>query len=272
MLVFSENIAYSSEQMKRPRGFVPAKRANRAMTFSKKAHEIGYLSSIRILETKGGKPVEDWENEVLRYLGYKKVNRDLQIRQDIQKAYDKLKAISKAQATWQAFEIKAQGEEIFLADLNWSLPGQAIRAHLEKSQRCVLMAVTLGYEIERLIQYTEHVSLREALILDACANVEIEKFADEEQLKIQEHFGMYTTERFSPGYGDLPLSVQSKLLAVLEAHKKIGLSVNAQSILLPRKSITALIGIQKEKSEKLCRGCNHCDKKDCLFRKNIGNR
>jgi len=49
------------------------------------------------------------------------------------------------------------------------------------------------------------------------------------------------TPRFSPGYGDLSLDHQKGLLKYVEADK-IGISLSETMVMLPEKSITAVIG------------------------------
>jgi hypothetical protein len=73
--------------------------------------------------------------------------------------------------------------------------------------------------------------------------------------------GLTITRRFSPGYGDLPLDIQPALLAVLDAERRIGLTCTQSLILLPRKSVTALIGLgeslpAREQKAGSCEGCS----------------
>ena len=49
--------------------------------------------------------------------------------------------------------------------------------------------------------------------------------------------------RFSPGYGDLPLAVQPRFIEALDAQKLLGLSVNSSLLLVPAKSVTAVVGL-----------------------------
>ncbi len=50
--------------------------------------------------------------------------------------------------------------------------------------------------------------------------------------------------RFSPGYGDCPLSAQRSIVnSVLNATRLIGLTVTPTSLLIPTKSVTAVIGL-----------------------------
>lgn len=55
------------------------------------------------------------------------------------------------------------------------------------------------------------------------------------------------TMRYSPGYGDLDISANRDILNVLDAHRKIGVTVTNTGIMIPRKSVVALIGITNKK-------------------------
>ena len=79
--------------------------------------------------------------------------------------------------------------------------------------------------------------------------------------------------RFSPGYGDWPLEDQLDMIRLTEAYK-IGLSLSTSLMLIPRKSITAIIGLYKEttsqakeKTNHTTKGCANCNKLDCPARK-----
>ena len=50
--------------------------------------------------------------------------------------------------------------------------------------------------------------------------------------------------RVSPGYGDIPLTMQKELFALLDCPRKIGLTLSDQLIMSPSKSVTALAGIK----------------------------
>ena len=124
------------------------------------------------------------------------------------------------------------------------------------------MAATLGPVIDQLIRYISRTDLTQAIVMDAVATTAIEAFCDEIESSIRQKAkleGFYATHRFSPGYGDLPLSVQHSLLRTLDTPRKIGLSTTENMILIPRKSVTAVIGLQ-ERPDKIkehnCKDCN----------------
>jgi hypothetical protein len=88
--------------------------------------------------------------------------------------------------------------------------------------------------------------------------------------------------RFSPGYGDFPLGLQPKLLGVLDAERRLGLTVTPAHLLLPRKSVTAVIPFLPENrfaaiTAAACAGCDAtggggCPYPACIRRSNQGNR
>lgn len=70
------------------------------------------------------------------------------------------------------------------------------------------MAATLGADVEQLLMHVQVSDMARALILDSCASAAVENLCDnlEADLRTQvEAEGCYLTDRFSPGYGDLPL-------------------------------------------------------------------
>jgi len=151
-------------------------------------------------------------------------------------------------------------ETLFLRNTQVTLFGQGIGRHLKGCRRAVLLAVTLGVDADNLIRRREHTDMTRALVLDACATQQIESACD----AIEQHVcrealsnGLTATSRYSPGYGDLPLDIQPRLLAALDAERKIGLTCTQNLILLPRKSVTAIIGL----GENLNHGRKHqrCD-------------
>ena len=76
------------------------------------------------------------------------------------------------------------------------------------------------------------------------------------------------TDRYSPGYGDLPLTLQPRLLALLDAERKIGLTLTDTCLMTPRKSVTALFGLSSHPQVRHASGCQSCSLKEtCSYRK-----
>ena len=79
---------------------------------------------------------------------------------------------------------------------------------------------------------------------------------------------LHRTDRFSPGYGDLPLDLQPALCAALDAQRRLGLTVTDSLLLNPVKSVTAVIGLSPTPQPARIRGCGYCNfRENCQFRK-----
>lgn len=113
---------------------------------------------------------------------------------------------------------------------------------LTNSNEAIILAVTSGLEVDRFISKTYIQSKTDAFIYDAIASAEIESFADYITNQIKEE--NIITNRFSPGYADLSLEIQQPLLDRLNATKLLGISLSSNFMMIPKKSITAIIGIR----------------------------
>lgn len=106
-----------------------------------------------------------------------------------------------------------------------------------------VLACTLGIGIDRLIARLGVTSPAGGFLADALASALAESLADAVS-------GMLPAgaealrPRFSPGYGDLPLSVQPAVLSLLGAQKNAGITLNGALLMTPLKSITAIQGVE----------------------------
>lgn len=210
-------------------------------------------------------------DEVLRYLGYKRGIIYDEIWSLINKSIEEIKNYINYRYTYKIFDIKIDNSEVKIIGSTLVFKGRDIAEHLKDSKMCAVLAVTLGSEIETKIKYYEKVNLTKALILDACASTAIEWICEEVQSLIKEEakiYGLGITYRYSPGYGDFPIDIQSKILNVLETQKNIGLTVTEENILIPRKSITAIIGFQDKNIVSNHPGCRKCNNsRRCEFKR-----
>ena len=85
---------------------------------------------------------------------------------------------------------------------------------------------------------------------------------------VTEEYG-YTKPRFSPGYGDLPIEIQKDFFRVLEPNRKIGVSLTESMMMIPSKSVTAIIGISDTFCDNTHHNCNICEKSNCSYRREI---
>lgn len=210
------------------------------------------------------------KNEVLRYLGYKNQFLDDKINILIEECIDEIKKLVKIRYVYKYFGVNREEDSIILEKCYFNLEGRDIYKHLENADECILIAGTLGSLVDMRIRYYEKKYLTKALILDACANVAIEEVLDKACEEIEgdlKNIKKKLTHRYSPGYGDLDLNIQKRVISILEADKKIGLTASLNNILLPRKSVTAVIGVVDNELKLESKTCSSCTKfHNCEFR------
>ncbi|MCY6485032.1 methionine synthase [Clostridium aestuarii] len=211
------------------------------------------------------------KKEVLRYLGHKNQIIQEQLNLLIDQCIEEVKQYTKPKYTFGVFDIKKNDEGVELLESNLIFKGKDIKEHLKNSDMCAVMAVTLGSLVDSKIRYYEKFNLTKAVIWDSCASVLIEKICDEAECeirKIAKNIDLGITYRYSPGYGDFPIDIQEKILNTLQAQKNIGLTATENSILIPRKSVTAVIGFQDKSITSEHPGCTVCSNYEtCEYRR-----
>ena len=214
------------------------------------------------------------KKEVLRYLHHKSDILDKNLDNTIEELIKETINLSRPRFTYNIFTLKKDNNtsnDILLEGTNLIFTGSDIKNHLLHSEKCAVMCATLGNEIETRIKYYSRIELLKSIILDACASTYIEALCDEVQKELENKAseeGLFITGRYSPGYGDFEISVQKSLLNIIEAGKKIGVTVTDSFIMLPRKSVSAVIGFQNKNIENKIDKCDSCNLKGtCDFRK-----
>ena len=114
----------------------------------------------------------------------------------------------------------------------------SLKKFLGGNSQIYIFAATIGVGADMLINRYSTLSPSRAVITDGCATAAIECWCD---YLCKEVFKVPCQERFSPGYGDLPLSMQPEILHILSTHLNIGLSMTDSMLLTPTKSVTAIV-------------------------------
>ena len=202
------------------------------------------------------------KNETLRYLGYKGGHIPGDVNRMISECIAEIEETAYIRYVYRVF-----------ATDETPLAGEDIAKHLEGCRECVIMAATLGMEADNLVRKTQALDMARAVILDACGSSAIENACDriEEMLRREwEEKGMYVTGRFSPGYGDMPMSQQKELCNLLDAQRKAGIYITSGNAMIPVKSVTAVMGISDKNVNniKIKTNCGLCGlAESCNFRK-----
>ncbi len=206
--------------------------------------------------------------EALRYMCASDAADPILIQKVEATAAELLKII-KPVYTYKIFPIEFSESGILLSGTSLELTGKSEREHCSGCHSVIVMAATLSGFADRYIQTAEITDMAKALIADSLCTAAIEQVCDIAEREIisslpkENHY----TWRFSAGYGDLPLDIQPLILRILNTEKIIGLTINDSLIMLPRKSVTAFIGISDKPIEQKRKGCAACTMcKSCTYR------
>ena len=189
-------------------------------------------------------PTEKNISDALRYMKVPPTVRDEELTRTVREAFVNLEGYIEARCVWGRFRIGHFDGGIELEEAE--IFSRNIARLTERCDECILLAATLGHEVDRQIALAQRKNMLEGVALDACAGVRIDAYIDgyvENEIVPCLRKGEKLTHRFSPGYGDLSMNVTEEIIAVLEATKRIGLSVTRSLMMTPMKSVTAIIGI-----------------------------
>ncbi len=213
------------------------------------------------------------KSEVLRYLGHngQEIDNDLNLR--INQCIQETKNEIDTKYVYETYDIRKNLDlnTVEFENTNLILKSKDISELFRDCDKCILMCATLGFNIEKNIRRYSYNDLTKGIIVDACATTSIEEICDLIQDNILQEVckeGKSLTMRYSPGYGDLDISANRDILNVLDAHRKIGVTVTNTGIMLPRKTVVALIGITNNKIEKVKRTCENCSNRfNCEYKR-----
>lgn len=165
--------------------------------------------------------------------------------------------------------VEKTGEGMRLPEADLLLQGETARGMLAECGRAAVMVCTLGVAFDQWLRAEQARDMVRAVMLDACGSAWVEAGCGEAEKEIAERFpGQYLTDRFSPGYGDLPLSVQKRLCAAVDSQRRLGVYVTDSCLLNPQKSVTAVVGMSARPQAARIRGCAHCSMREtCSLRK-----
>lgn len=204
-------------------------------------------------------------NEILMYLGYRGQECPAELEEQIHRCMDEVTKVSEPRLVYRRLPV-TNGEI-----KGFPLEGNDMQELLADCQEAVLLAVTLGPRVEQLLMRREITDMADAVIMDSCASTAIENVCDHFEFDLRDQLkqdGLYLTDRFSPGYGDLPLHTQLRLCEALNTTRRIGLTVTSNYIMIPRKSVTAIMGISDQPQKLRKRGCEVCSMfLNCPYRK-----
>ncbi len=208
--------------------------------------------------------------EACRYLGYRGSEPPPETAEAVRKCLRELEEASEPRTVYRRFPVTLDGDLVTVEGME--ARSRALARNLRGCSEVYLMAATLGMAPDRLTARAQAAGkMSRAVILQAAAAALIERVCDELNDRIREEAraeGSFLRPRFSPGYGDFSLEHQEELFRILEVQKRIGVTLTESLLMIPSKSVTAVIGVSGSDSGCAAEGCESCGKTDCSFRRN----
>lgn len=196
--------------------------------------------------------------EALHYMGWRGTPVEPELLEQIQTLIGQVEREVQPHAVMRRFGMDEDG---CLSGTAMIPQGGDVRRMLSGCHEAVLLAATLGAGSERMLLKAQAKGSAEAVLLDAVLSAAIEAVCDAQEAALRGQLacdGLYLTDRFSPGYGDMPLAQTREICAVLSADKTIGLTVSQSGIMIPRKSVTAIMGVSRAPVSRRSSGCAAC--------------
>ena len=206
--------------------------------------------------------------EVIRYLGYKGHTPTQEVLDLIEECVKEVEAAAEPKHVMRRFPVEIDGEHVAAGGL--SLHSSQLARNLKDCKEVIFFAATLGMGVDRLLHKYLKLQVSKAGVIQAVAAAAIEAYCNQCQQSIEAECakeGLFVRPRYSPGYGDLALTVQNDFLQVLQAQKTVGIVLTEGDIMLPEKSVTAIMGLSPVQTGCHREGCEMCPNIGCAYRR-----
>lgn len=207
--------------------------------------------------------------EIFRYLGYRGHETDERTIQLVNQCVDELMTAAEPKVVMQEFPLEVLDDGTIDGGC-FRTKSKNLAKNLGGCGQVLLIAVTLGLGVDRLLVRYGKLAVTKAVIMQAAAAAMIEAYCNELCLGWKAEYAkreLHLRPRYSPGYGDFSLECQRMILDGLEAGKRIGITLTDGDMMVPTKSVTAVIGVSAEEHGCHVEGCEACKKLDCLYRR-----
>ena len=221
------------------------------------------------------KKIDPDRREVYRYMGYHGTEPDEPVREAALRCLEELEKVCDPRGVFREFPLQealSGGETlpdtVRFADV--AVSSRNLSRNLRQCTAVVLFAATLGPGPDQLIRRAGIRSLSSMVIYQAAAAAMVEKICDTLNEEIRERAareGLFCRPRFSPGYGDFSLEHQKDFSRLLEMPKTAGITLTESLLMMPSKSVTAVIGLSPEEKPCPMEGCEACGLSSCAYRR-----
>jgi len=182
--------------------------------------------------------------EIARYMRMGRSVPEGELARRVETLRDGALAAMRPRTVWRRFPV-ADGA-IASGGVRIEIAG-TLAKHMTGCGDAYLACGTLGAGFDTFQRRAAAASGADALIAQAAGAALIEKVMDalEDEIRAELAPGESLAQRYSPGYGDFPLAAQRPLLELVDAPRTVGVSLTDTLLMVPSKSVSAVIGVRK---------------------------
>jgi hypothetical protein len=196
------------------------------------------------------------------------------IPEKYKKAFDATKEIAydafRMKAIYESYELDEIDGDCLTLSNGTILTSSIMSEVFQKSFELVFYVVTL-YGYEEVDEAEENMFNK--LFLDHWGTAFIEcadSWVGKTIAKNLEEEEIYATHSFSPGQSDIPLEMQTPIFELLMP-SDIGVTMNTKYMMHPKKTVSGIIGLKRDKDENRIRPCDICERRDTCPNVHVGD-
>ncbi len=197
------------------------------------------MTEIHMLSLEDASALKINRNEALRYMGVKEA--DESTLEMLAKCEEEAKKYAEPRAVYLETPITLKDSEIDFGFMK--VKSRNLAKNLEGCSDAHVFVATIGLGVERQFKRISAKSQAKAMVYSATCSALVESFCDYVNSELAR--GKETKPRFSCGYGDFCLEHQADILKATEATKRLGVYLTDSYMMVPVKTVTAIIGIRR---------------------------
>jgi len=201
-----------------------------------------------------------------------KGERAVRIRTALNIGMRKARCLIKPRYTFEERKISTLGADFIEIEGGLRFNTSNIPNFISGAEGLVFFLVTIGPDIEKeASQLTSGEETLTGYLLDRIGSYAVESLAENLEKRLRKnysHIKKSISSRFSPGYCDWPIEEQFKLAKVID-FSKVGVELNSNCMMIPKKSVSALVAVaDKDVFKEFASSCDICANPECDFRRN----
>ena len=159
----------------------------------------------------------------------------------------------------------------------YRMGGHAFSTGIAAADACQMQIVCLVYVSdggENVIGREEEPDILDMYLLDVIGSEMLFRASEQLNAYLWRTFcekRLFLTAPYFPGDDGIPLEVQKGLLEIIKQEEEVEVEIGSGMMLTPEKALLYVFGADRN-NKRYVRGhhCRQCGRKDCSFRKNVG--